>query len=103
MTYVSTHHHASAYQGDPSIDRVQSKIIKFIYSVGYLIRCISRRRHLTILGKLSDQQLSDIGLNRDDIFEAKILGYHKDVTRHLAEIVRRRRQNFTRSTVRDHR
>ncbi len=103
MTYVSTHHHESTCQDEPSIGQLQSTVVKFIYSVGYLIRGISRRRHLKTLGQLSDEQLSDIGLHRDDIFEAKNLSYRKDVTCHLAEIARRRRRNFARPAVRIYR
>ena len=93
MTYVSAHHLSSACPDTSSTGQVQNSISKFTYSLGHLFRRINRRRHLTILGQLSDQQLSDIGLYRDDIFEAKKLGYHRDVTCHLAEIASRRRQN----------
>ena len=103
MTYVSTHHFASDCPDTPSVDRAQNTIAKFTYSVGHWFQNVSRRRHLTTLSQLSDQQLSDIGLNRDDIFETAKLGFNKDVTCHLAEIARRRRQNYVRSAVRDHR
>lgn len=103
MTYVSTQHLASTCQDDPSINRMQYTIANLAYSIGNLLQCVSRRRHLKTLGQLSDQQLSDIGLNRDDIFETAKLGYHRDVTCHLAGIARRRRQNFVRPVVCDHR
>ena len=101
MTYVSTHHFASDCQDTPSNGRVKSTIANLIYSIGDLLRSFNRRRLLTTFRRMSDQQLLDIGLLRDDIFEAKTLGYHKDVTRHLAKIARRRRQNFARSAVRN--
>lgn len=103
MTYVSTQHFASACPDVPSNGQVKNTIAKLIYSIGNFIRCVSRRRHLKTLGQLSDEQLSDIGLYRNDIFEARKLEYHRDVTCHLAEIAHRRRQSSVRSTVCDHR
>jgi len=91
MTYVSTHHHPSTFQDDISIDRTQSIITKFAYSIGHWFRRVSRRRYLATLGQMSDQQLLDIGLYYEDIVEAATLGYHRDVTSHLADIARNRR------------
>jgi uncharacterized protein YjiS (DUF1127 family) len=91
MTYVSTHHFASDCADALPVERAQNTIAKLINSIGDLLRNVSRRRHLKTLGQLSDQQLSDIGLYHDDIYEAKKLGYNQDVTCHLAEIARRRR------------
>ena len=91
MTYAATRNHAPACQDDISIGRTQSSAAKLIYHIGQWVRRMSRRWHLVTLGQMSDQQLSDIGLYRDDIFEAAALGYDRDVTCHLAEIVRRRR------------
>lgn len=99
MTYVSTQHFASARPDTHSVDRAQNTIAKFIYSMGYWVQNVSRRRHLKTLDQLSDQQLLDIGLYRDDILEAGKLGYHKDVTNHLAEIARRRRHTLVRTCL----
>jgi len=55
------------------------------------VRLLHRRKHLTTLGKLSDQQLSDIGLERGDIFEASKLARNIDVTCHLSRVAKRRR------------
>ncbi len=94
MTYVSTHHHTSDCSDTPSNGQVKNTIAKLIYSVGDFLRSVSHRRHLITFRRMSDEQLSDIGLHRDDIFEAKNLSYHKDVTCHLAKIARQRRQSF---------
>lgn len=100
MTYVSTYHLASDCPDTLPVERAQNTIAKLIYSIGDLLRSVSRRRHLMTFKRMSDQQLSDIGLYRDDISEAKTLGYHRDVTCHLAEIAHRRRQISVRPTLR---
>ncbi len=101
MTYVSTQQFESACPDTPAVGHAQNTIARLIYSVGNWFQSMSRRRHLKTLGQLSDQQLSDIGLYRDDIFEATKLGYNRDVTCHLAEIARRRRQSAVRPALRE--
>ena len=103
MTYVSTHHFASDCPDALPVERAKNTIAKIIYSIASLFQSMRRRKHLKTLGQLSDQQLSDIGLYRDDIYEVKKLGYFHDVTCHLAEISRRRRQNSVRFSLCDHR
>ena len=51
-----------------------------------------RRRHLAILSRFNDEELADMGLRRDDLYEAAMLGAEADVTRHLADTSRQRRR-----------
>lgn len=92
MTYLSVHQ-----QYDESLDtpvaRTQNLARRLINLFAVRVRLINHRKHLKTLGKMNDQQLSDIGLERNDIYEASKLGRNIDVTCHLAGIAQRRRRS----------
>ncbi len=66
-------------------------------SVRLLVQRISRRKHLLALARLSNAELADIGITRDDIHESAALGLSEDVTCHLGKIAIRRRAGLYQS------
>ncbi len=66
-------------------------------TVRLLLQGISRRKHLVALARLSNAELADIGITRDDIHESAALGLSKDVTCHLGKIAKRRRAGLYQS------
>ncbi len=93
MQHLSTHQQIEACNDKTLYDRARATL----GNLALLLRRIGRRRHLVSLNELSNQQLSDIGLHRDDIYESAALGMGDDVTVHLARIAKRRRYNIHRS------
>jgi len=100
MSDISCHQQPMAFgQTDkPSRTDFFTGIFKSIFlSIRLYFRRKGRRKHLVTLNRLSDQQLSDIGITRDDVYESAALGNGEDVTCHLAKIARQRRQMIYRS------
>ncbi len=90
--------HRQSLASDHTSRRSQSGIFAAIYSsIKQYLRRMGRRRHLETLNRLSDQQLSDIGITRGDIYQSASLGNDEDVTCHLARIAKQRRQLIYRS------
>jgi uncharacterized protein YjiS (DUF1127 family) len=71
-----------------------SRVARLIVRVADLVRAIAKsrmnRRHAMELAELSDHQLADIGLTRDDLASVRQLPLGQDPTASLADIVRRR-------------
>ncbi len=90
MDHTCTHDELAASKSNGFFDQLNLNFGK----LALLFRRMTNRRHLASLHGLSDQQLMDIGLYRDDLHEVAALGLTEDVTTQLAQVARQRRQSI---------
>lgn len=57
-----------------------------------IVRAFFNRRHLTELNDMTDTQLEDLGLNREDLREAMNMPLHVDPTTQLGRLAHERAQ-----------
>ena len=91
MTYLSVHQHHDECLDTNTGRRALNFVDRMVSGLILQVRLLHRRKHLKALGNMSHQQLSDIGLERGDIYEASKLARNVDVTCHLARVAKRRR------------
>lgn len=90
----------AARRSDPRVGaRLSSALALLARALLWPARVFSARAELARLAEMSDRDLRDIGLMRQDLRNATALPLDADPTRYLAQVVRERRREALRAAA----